>query len=348
MTAATASEQLMLERINDERAKAGVAPLAFNRTLNAAADSHSAWMISTDHFSHTGANGSSPTQRMQNAGYAFNGSWASGENIAWASTRAPSGYQDEVELLHTNLMNSPGHRANILNASFREIGIGFKVGSYKSWDGAFVTENFARSGSKAFLTGVAMRDRDGDGDYDIGEGLGGITVKAVSASGATLTTKTPAAGGYALALSAGTYKVTFSGGGIAPETKQVTIGAKNVKLDLANPDASGTAGIATVRGGAGDDVLVSTASDEWLIGGAGADTFRFQGSWGEDTIADFQRAIDHLDLRETGLNFDDVRVGRADADHDGRSDDTVVTAQDQSIKLLNVKAALVTASDFLF
>ena len=105
-------------------------------------------MIGTDTFSHIGLSGSSPTDRMRNAGYAFSGTWASAENIAWASTRDPAGYQDEVQLLHTNLMNSPGHKANILNGTYREIGIGFQTGAYQTWDGAFVTQNFALSGTR--------------------------------------------------------------------------------------------------------------------------------------------------------------------------------------------------------
>ncbi|WP_205772428.1 CAP domain-containing protein [Microvirga calopogonii] len=235
MSQATAYEQLMLELVNRERATTGAQPLAFNANLNDSADSHSSWMIATDTFSHTGSGGSTPTDRMTQAGYAFLGSWASAENIAWVSTRAPEGLQDEVELLHTNLMNSPGHKANILNGTYSEIGIGFDTGPYQSWDGAFVTENFAKSGTAVYLTGVGMADKDGDRFYDIGEGLGGLTVTAVSSTGAQYSTTTQSAGGYTLALAAGTYSVTFSGGGYAPVTKQVSIGASNVKLDLINP-----------------------------------------------------------------------------------------------------------------
>ena len=57
-------------------------PLAFSPLLIDAADAHSAWMLATDTFSHTGANGSSPGYRMKAAGYSFTGSWSWGENIA--------------------------------------------------------------------------------------------------------------------------------------------------------------------------------------------------------------------------------------------------------------------------
>ncbi len=306
MAQATAYEQFMLELVNAERAKTGAQPLVFNSNLNDSADSHSNWMIATDTFSHTGVSGSTPHLRMINAGYSFTGSWTSAENIAWVSTRAPTGLQDEVQLLHTNLMNSPGHKANILNGDFREIGIGFDTGAYQSWDGAFVTQNFARSGTGVFLTGVTMDDKDGDRSYDIGEGLGGLTVTAVSSAGARYTATTQGAGGYSLALSAGTYTVTFSGAGIAPVTKQVTIGSANVKLDLIDPAATpstppggtsvdetlyGTSGGNTIRGLDGNDKLYGRAGHDKLYGGTGNDALvgdsgndRLYGDSGKDTL----------------------------------------------------------------
>ncbi|WP_230534150.1 CAP domain-containing protein [Microvirga roseola] len=327
MSQATAYEQYMLELVNAERAKVGAQPLAFNGDLNESAESHSDWMIATDTFSHTGASGSSPTQRMKDAGYSFTGSWASAENIAWASTRSPTGFQDEVKLLHTNLMNSAGHKANILNANFREVGIGFETGEYKGWDGAFVTENFARSGSKVFLTGVAFDDKDTDRSYDVGEALGGIAITAVSSSGAKYATTTQSAGGYSLALAAGTYTVTFTGGGITPVTKQVTIGTKNVKLDLVDPSASGT-GTATsspttptpttetitgtssgntLKGTSGADVIKGYGGNDELYGYAGTD--KIYGSTGNDKLYG-SSGKDVL----LGSSGDDYLVGGSGAD----------------------------------
>lgn len=314
MSQATAYEQFMLELVNRERAKTGAQPLTFNGDLNESADSHSNWMIATDTFDHVGVGGSSPHQRMIQAGYAFSGSWTSGENIAWASTRAPVGLQDEVELLHTNLMNSPGHKANILKGEFREIGIGFDTGPYQTWDGAFVTQNFAKSGTSVFLTGVSMDDKDGDHFYDVGEGLDGLAVTAVSSTGARFSTTTESSGGYSLALAAGTYSVTFSGGGYASVTKQVTIGASNVKLDLIDPatDASptptptsttisgtagnntlkGTSAANTIEGNGGNDKLYGNGGNDKLYGGTGNDALtgnagsdRLYGDSGKDTLS---------------------------------------------------------------
>lgn len=242
MSQANTHEQFMLELINAERAKVGAQPLAFDSDLNDSAENHSSWMIATDTFSHTGANGSNPGDRMGAAGYNFTGSWAWAENIAWMSTRAPDGLQDEVQQLHTMLMNSAGHRANLLNDTYREIGVGFEVGQFDRFEGAFVTQNFARTATNSFLTGVAFDDQDGDNRYDIGEGLGNFSVVVKNnLTGAVETTTTNPAGGYTLELANGNYTVSFSANGFATTNFQTSIGNKNVKLDLIDPTTSGDA-----------------------------------------------------------------------------------------------------------
>ena len=296
MSQPSAEEQYLLELINAERTRAGVQPLAGNGRLNVAAENHSQWMIDADVFSHTGANGSTPTARMQAAGYVFSGAWASGENIAWMSLRAPNGYADEVQQLHANLMNSEGHRANLLSANFTEVGLGFAVGEFQGWQGAFVTEDFARVGSGRFLTGVAYADADKDRAYDPGEGVGGLTVTAVGAGGATYVAQTYGSGGYDLALPAGGYTVTFSGANIAPTSMHVDVGALNVKLDLVDPAGGG------LTGGPGADNLVGvTGAANYIRGGDGADTITggdgfndVNGNKGDDVVFGLSQTGDWL------------------------------------------------------
>jgi Ca2+-binding RTX toxin-like protein len=316
MPAPTAFEQYMMELVNRERAANGAQPLAFDFDLNEAAELHSQWMIAVDQFSHEGANGSTPTERMQAAGYQLTGSWTTGENIAWQSLRGASGIQDDVYGLHVALMNSPGHRANILNGAFRELGIGIEVGGYQGYTGAFVTQNFARTGTAFFITGVAFDDVDGDIFYDVGEGLGGLTVTAVNtSSGATVSTATYGeAGGYELAVSPGTYNVTFSGGGFATTTRTVTVGGANVKVDLVDPAAGG--------GGPtpGDDNLTGTP----LYGGAGNDTLN--GTEGQD----FLRGEDGNDRLWGAGAFDDLHGNLGnDTAFGGDGGDWVVGGQHQ-------------------
>lgn len=145
MSVANTVERQMLDLINTERAAAGLNPVRLNLLLNESSEDHSEWMISTDQFSHTGAGGSSSHDRMVAANYPFEGSWTSGENIAWQSERGAEGIEDDVVQLHEGLMDSPGHRANILNPNFTEIGIGIERGDFNGFDGVVVTQNFART-----------------------------------------------------------------------------------------------------------------------------------------------------------------------------------------------------------
>lgn len=103
----------VLRLVNVERGKAGCRALTVDSRLAAAASSHSADMAANDYFSHTGRNGSSVSQRVEAAGYRWSGV---GENIAKG--------QPTPAAVMTAWMNSSGHRANILNCNFRNIGIG--------------------------------------------------------------------------------------------------------------------------------------------------------------------------------------------------------------------------------
>ncbi|MGG5809954.1 CAP domain-containing protein [Falsiroseomonas sp. CW058] len=325
MAEPTAFEQYLLELVNrarldpaGEAARFGIglndglaagtisatakAPLAFNPLLIDAARAHSDWILATDTFSHTGAGGSSPGDRMAAAGYVFSGSWTWGENIALRSGTITAG---TVELLHEQLFESAGHRKNILNASFRETGLGLAQGEYKGGTVTDVTEAFAKSGSAVFLTGVTFDDRDGDRFYDPGEGLGGVGLSIRNtATGAVTTASSWSAGGYQVALGTGSYEVTFSGGGLAsPVVKAVTIGSANVKLDLdadagappppppANLVLTGTSANNALVGGAGADLLSGLAGADTLTGGGGADTLlggsgqdRLDGGAGDDRL----------------------------------------------------------------
>ncbi|WP_420627188.1 CAP domain-containing protein [Candidatus Leptofilum sp.] len=106
--------QVVVDLINDEREKAGCAPLQVNSKLVAAAQGHSEDMAFNDFFSHTGSNGSSPGQRIAAQGYSYS-TW--GENIA-------AGYSTAASAVN-GWMNSSGHRANILNCNYQETGVGY-------------------------------------------------------------------------------------------------------------------------------------------------------------------------------------------------------------------------------
>lgn len=113
----TADEAKMVNLVNQARTGQGVKALSVNSQLVTLARRKSQDMVDKNYFSHTSPTYGSPFEMMKNAGVKYS---TAGENIAGAAT---------VESAHQNLMNSPGHRANILNSSFTQIGIGIVSGS---------------------------------------------------------------------------------------------------------------------------------------------------------------------------------------------------------------------------
>lgn len=103
--------------VNQERAKAGRSALKEESHLTTAAQKHAEDMKNQGYFSHTSKDGRSSTDRIRDAGYPLNGSWATGENIAQGQRSAADVMED--------WMNSSGHKANILSSNFKEIGVGF-------------------------------------------------------------------------------------------------------------------------------------------------------------------------------------------------------------------------------
>ena len=154
MSAATASdlERYMLDLVNEERTSRGLNALVLDKVLNASADEHSLWMLENNVFSHTGVGGSTPTERMTAEGFDLSGSWRTAENIAAQSERGDEGLFDDVYDLHIALMNSPGHRENILMPELEVVGIGIQTGNYSYDSGTYfsvmVTQNFAMTGGQ--------------------------------------------------------------------------------------------------------------------------------------------------------------------------------------------------------
>jgi hypothetical protein len=107
-------ETEVLQLTNQFRSENGRSPLKLNAELNATAYGHSKDMAQQDYFSHTGKDGSRPWDRAKRIGYEAR---AMGENIA-AGQSTP---QQVVQ----GWINSPGHRANLLNASYTELGVGY-------------------------------------------------------------------------------------------------------------------------------------------------------------------------------------------------------------------------------
>ncbi|MEV5569391.1 CAP domain-containing protein [Spirillospora sp. NPDC052269] len=114
---ATASEAAVFQLTNKQRAKAGCSPLRLDARLTRAARLHSQDMAAHNYFSHDSQNGDSPWDRIARQGYSQPGA----ENIA-------KGYSDAASVMK-GWMNSPGHRANILNCGLKALGVGRADGS---------------------------------------------------------------------------------------------------------------------------------------------------------------------------------------------------------------------------
>ncbi|KOA20374.1 cysteine-rich secretory protein family protein [Clostridium homopropionicum DSM 5847] len=114
--AATSEEQQMLKLINEARAQNNVQPLKLDTEVSNCARVKAQDMIDNNYFSHNSPKYGSPFDMMKSFGINY---VAAGENIA--------GNQN-VANAHNSLMNSPGHRRNILNPDFTHIGLGIKKG----------------------------------------------------------------------------------------------------------------------------------------------------------------------------------------------------------------------------
>lgn len=106
------AEGEMLSLVNQERVKNGLQKVVFDERLRSIARAHSQDMFTHGYFSHQSLDGRSPFERMDDADIHY---IYAGENLALSPTTG---------LAMQGLMNSPGHRANILNPNFNKLGIG--------------------------------------------------------------------------------------------------------------------------------------------------------------------------------------------------------------------------------
>ena len=123
-TPASATKRTILRatlcELNRERDHYGLRKLKLNKKLSRAARRHAHDMARRNYFSHDTLGGGTFVDRIRGAGY-LNGaqSWVVGENLAWGSHS-----YSRPSVIMRMWMHSAGHRANILNGSFKEIGIG--------------------------------------------------------------------------------------------------------------------------------------------------------------------------------------------------------------------------------
>ena len=260
----TPLEQMMLDRVNRARSAPGAEadrlgidlnenlapgtitdtpkqPLAMHPLIINAARDHSAWMLDANVFSHTGEGDSAIYDRITAAGYIFSGFATWSENIAWGGSTASINPVHYTQTRHDGLFISPGHRLNLMNNNFNEIGIGILQGIFTvtneygetDYNALMVTQNFAVSDASPshFVLGTAYYDFNGNDLYDPGEEIGGVQVTIENGDWHTATA---GAGGFALPLpsTTGNLALTFTLPELATETAVAHLGSSNLQHDL--------------------------------------------------------------------------------------------------------------------
>jgi uncharacterized protein YkwD len=128
-TTLSSYEQRILDLHNLARARYGLPLLCVHPALTEAARSHSQDMLDRDYSSHTSPDGETVKERLERFGYTLSGYsyYGCGENIyhAYGSNSGP-------DSCFNWWMSSSGHKANILNKNFRDVGIGVRKGTYKT------------------------------------------------------------------------------------------------------------------------------------------------------------------------------------------------------------------------
>jgi len=127
LTVDESAERRMVDFVNQERAQAGIGLLRADSAITAVARKHSEDMFKRLYFSHINPEGQSAGERLSGSGVSYG---LAGENLAYAP---------DVLTAHNGLMDSVGHRENILDPRFRRIGIGVIDGGI--W-GQMYTQNF--------------------------------------------------------------------------------------------------------------------------------------------------------------------------------------------------------------
>ncbi len=145
----SSSMQQLLNLVNNERTSRGLGALCFNDKLILAAQNHNNDMMQQQYFSHTGLDGSTMSSRVN----AVNYNWSRlAENLAINSS---------VQGAHESLMQSTGHRKNILNQDLEQIGLAVETQTSGTYNGyVYVTQVFGTSNTESCIGSIDSSSED--------------------------------------------------------------------------------------------------------------------------------------------------------------------------------------------
>lgn len=153
----------IVQLTNAQRSKLGLAPLTFNRQLSAAAAAKAEDMLANDYWAHNSPAGKTPWNFITTAGYNY---IFAGENLA-------RDFSDASGVVGA-WMQSPSHRANLLDGNFRDIGVAVVRGELNGREGTLVVQMFGASTSPT----LAFEGNTGEAATFGAADTGGVTVAA--------------------------------------------------------------------------------------------------------------------------------------------------------------------------
>ena len=284
MSVASDLERLMLDMVNAERAAQGMGALTLELNLNTAAEDHSEWILDEDIFSHYGEGDSTWTDRARAAGFDIVAPWGVGENLALEPIRGSTDLTDDVARLHAALMNSPGHKANLLDGDWTHVGIGIVTGHYSGIGSSIVvTQVFGRTAGtvdedvlEAPVAGLRLvGDRGGPAHDTLEGGAGDDTIEG----GAGRDHLTGNAGRDSIV---GGYGDDILYGGDGSDWLFGNTSLDTIYGGAGNDYISAGDGVDVVWGGDDRDEILGRSGVDTLYGQNGSDVI--QGNYGADLI----------------------------------------------------------------
>jgi uncharacterized protein YkwD len=136
------SSSSIIALANTDRAKSSAGSLTEDVRLDHAAQLKANDMAAKSYFSHIDPSGNAPWMWFKKVGYYY---WSAGENLAINFSDAPT--------LNSAWMNSPTHKANIVNSGYSRVGIGIAHGTYQGRPATYIVEFFA----KPYISSLARR-----------------------------------------------------------------------------------------------------------------------------------------------------------------------------------------------